>query len=118
MELAKKEEELKKMIAAIQREQIEERDKDLARIVQNFKAELIAYELTLEDAAKLLDLRPAQAEPARSSATDKASKKSASRITHREPNGPGTWRGAGRKPKWLVGELARGFSLESFEVSS
>ncbi|CAN7594158.1 H-NS family nucleoid-associated regulatory protein [Variovorax paradoxus] len=114
LELAKEEEELKRRIAAIQREQIEEREKDLVRIVSNFKAELTSYELTLDDAIKLFDLP--QVHLAQSSSINKVAKKSTSRITHREPNGPGTWAGVGRKPRWLVEAQAKGALLQSFEV--
>lgn len=118
VQLAKEEAELRERIAKIQKEQAKERENDLARIVESFKAELDGHGLTLGDAAELLGFPSSQDHAARGKLSGAGLKKPAAKVTHRNDRGEGTWAGKGRKPDWLTAALKSGRTLEEFAVPS
>jgi len=115
LKLAKEKAELAARLIEIEKEEVEEKRKELIKIVNAFKSELTVYGLTIDEAAALLGF-PAFSKPVGSASTA-SSKKEAAKITHVQRDGSGTWRGKGRKPKWLVEAIGNGAKLSDFAVS-
>lgn len=67
--------------------------------INNIVADMLTYEISLDDVAKMLE-----------------SKQKAATVRYINPKTGATWSGVGKRPKWLLEELAKGKNLQDFSV--
>lgn len=95
-------EEIKKKIAGLEKQAAEIRRKELSAVVEEIRAKMAEYDLTVDDIA------PRGAGRSRRGGAGRA------KVKYRDPASGGTWTGRGRKPTWLVEALANGRAQEEF----
>ncbi len=101
--------ELKQQAEKLMAEAEAMRQKEIADAIADVKEKIRVYGLTAAD------IGFAQGGPGRRKSAP-ATKKPASPVKYRGPNGE-TWSGGrGRKPQWVVDALAQGKKLEDFAV--
>lgn len=98
--------EIQNQIAQLQKQAEEIRATELANAVQDIKAKMAAYGITIADLQGGGKARVSK--PGAKSGTPAP-------IKYRGPNGE-TWTGRGLMPRWLAGQVAQGKSKESFAV--
>ncbi len=111
--LAEETQKLKERLAQIADEEVQEREKELHRIVDAFKAALTDHGLHLEEAMALLQpssSRRGSGKRQPSNAVQKAP------VEYKNPDGSKSWKGIGRKPKWVREAEARGLTLEELKA--
>lgn len=102
--------ELKAKAEKLLAEAEELRIKELQEVIDDIKQKIANYGLTAKDLGFSTGGGAGRGR--------KSGSKSGGAVKYRGPNGE-TWSGGrGRKPKWLVDELAKGRKLEDFLVQS
>jgi DNA-binding protein H-NS len=98
--------EIQNQIAQLQKQAEEIKANELANAVQDIKAKMAAYGITIADL-----------QGSGKGRVSKAAAKSGTPapVKYRGPNGE-TWSGRGLMPRWLAGQVADGKSKESFAV--
>jgi DNA-binding protein H-NS len=98
--------DIQNQIAQLQRQAEEIKATEIASAVQDIKAKMAAYGITIADLQGSGKTRAV-----------KASAKSGTPapVKYRGPNGE-TWSGRGLMPRWLAGQVAQGKTKESFAV--
>ncbi|MBG6083204.1 H-NS histone family protein [Rubrivivax gelatinosus] len=94
--------ELQAQIAALQAEAEALRQKEIAGVIAEIKAQIVTYGLSAAD----LGLAP----------KGKRSRSDARHVAYADGNG-NTWGGRGKRPDWLRALLAEGRSLDEFKVA-
>jgi DNA-binding protein H-NS len=98
--------EIQNQIAQLQKQAEEIKANEIANAVQDIKAKMAAYGITIADLQGSGKARLAKA-PAKSGTP--------APVKYRGPNGE-TWSGRGLMPRWLAGQVAQGKSKESFAI--
>ncbi|ATA53164.1 hypothetical protein CKY39_08035 [Variovorax boronicumulans] len=114
--LAEETQKLKERLAQIADEEVQERQKDLLRIVDAFKTALTDHGLHLEEAMALLQSSSSRRGSGRHQPSKAAKKESP--VVYKNPEGSEIWRGVGRKPKWVREAEDRGLTLEELKAKS
>jgi DNA-binding protein H-NS len=114
--LAEETQKLKERLAQIADEEAQERQSDLHRIVDIFMTNLKDHGLSLEEAMPLLQLPSSR----KASGKRKAGgiNENDSAVLYKNPDGPETWGGVGRKPKWILAAEVRGLTLAELKAKS
>jgi DNA-binding protein H-NS len=98
--------EIQNQIAQLQKQAEEIKANEIAAAVQDIKAKMAAYGITIADLQSGGKVRAGKS--AAKSGTPAP-------VKYRGPNGE-TWSGRGLMPRWLAGQVAQGKSKESFAV--
>jgi DNA-binding protein H-NS len=98
--------DIQNQIAQLQKQAEEIKASEIANAVQDIRAKMAAYGITIAD---LQGSGKARASKAGTKAGTPAP------IKYRGPNGE-TWTGRGLMPRWLAGQVAQGKSKDSFAV--
>lgn len=114
--LAEETQKLKERLAEIADEEARERQSDLHRLVDAFKADLADHGLTLEEAMALLQPSGSRKGPSKRQSSNVDQKDPA--AVYKNPNGSETWVGHGRTPNWVRDAKAKGLNLEDLKVKS
>jgi DNA-binding protein H-NS len=115
-ELAEETQKLKERLAQIAEEEAQERQSDLHRVVGIFTNSLKDHGLSLEEAIPLLPLRSSRKASGKRKAGGGHENDSA--VLYKNPDGPQTWGGIGRKPKWILAAEVRGLTLAELKAKS
>jgi len=111
--LAEETQKLQERLAQIADEEVQERQKELHRIVDAFKAALKDHGLHLEEAMALLQTSSSRRVSGKRRPSNAAQKESP--VEYKNPEGSETWFGIGRRPKWVKEATARGLTLEELK---
>ncbi|WP_296723054.1 H-NS histone family protein [Variovorax sp.] len=114
--LAEETQKLKERLAQIADEEVQERQKDLLRVVDAFKAALTEHGLRLEEAMALLQSSSSRRGSGKRQPNNAVQK--APPVVYKNPEGSKTWGGIGRKPKWVSEAEKRGLTLEELKAKS
>lgn len=114
--LAEEAQEIRERLKQIQAEEAQERQNDLRRLVHAFKTDLADHGLALEDALELLAPSSSRGPSGKRKTANPTQAETP--VRYKEPDGPGTWGGVGRKPKWVRAAEAKGLTLEDLKAQS
>ena len=110
-------EQLRKQIAALQKQADAIRAKEVGGVIDRIKVAIAHYELTSEQLFGGKVSARKTAAPATQSTASKSDGKKVGRISYRDDNG-NTWGGWGKRPNWLREALAAGKRIEDFQVGA